>query len=47
MKKHQKPYRDVGLVDVVFPSFLGNEEHLVKEEECAGVLGPLDMKGAL
>lgn len=34
------------LVDVVLPSLLGNEEHLFEEEECAGVLGPQDMKGA-
>ncbi len=35
------------LIDVVFPSFLGNEEHLFEEEECSGVLRPQDMKGAL
>lgn len=37
----------MGLVDIVFPSFLGNKEHLFEEEECTGVLGPQDMKGAL
>lgn len=35
------------LVDIVFPSFLGNEQHLFEEEECACVLRPQDMKGAL
>lgn len=35
------------LVDIVFPSFLGNEEHSFKEEQRTGVLRPQDMKGAL
>lgn len=35
------------LVDVVFPSLLGNEEHPFEEEERAGVLRPQDMKRAL
>lgn len=35
------------LVDVVFPSLLGNEEHLFEEEECTSVLCPQDMKGTL
>lgn len=35
------------LVDIVFPSFLGNEEHPFEEEECTGVLRPQDMKSAL
>lgn len=46
MAKHQNPYQDVDLVDIVFPSFLGNEEHLFKEEECTGVLRSQDVKGA-
>lgn len=36
----------MGLVDIVFSSFLGNEEHSFEEEEAASVLGPQDMKGA-
>lgn len=47
MRKCQEPYGDVGLVDVVFPSFLGNEEHPLEEEESSGVLRPQHMKGAL
>lgn len=35
------------LVDVVFSSFLGNEEHPFEEEERTGVLRPQDMKGSL
>lgn len=34
------------LVDIVFPSFLSNEEHLFEEEQRTGVLCPQDMKGA-
>lgn len=41
------PYRDVGLVDVVLSSLLGDEEHLVKEEQHPGVLGTLDLEGSL
>lgn len=41
-----KTYRDVGLVDVMLSSLLGNEEHPFEEEEAASVLGPQDMKGA-
>lgn len=37
----------MGLVDIVFPSFLGNKEHFFKEEKCACVFGPQHMKGAL
>lgn len=46
MYKCQKPYQDVDLVDIVFPSFLGNEEHPFEEEESTSVLCPQDMKGA-
>lgn len=45
-KKKTKLYRDVGLVDVVLASLLGNEEHPLEEEEAASVLGSQDMKGA-
>lgn len=46
MKKCQKPYRDVDLVDIVFPSFLGNEEHPFEEEESTSVLCTQDMESA-
>lgn len=41
------PYRDVGLVDIVFAPFLGNKEHPVEKEESASVLRPQNMKGSL
>lgn len=34
------------LVDIMFPSFLGNEKHPFEEEECTSVLRSQDMKGA-
>lgn len=40
-------YRDVGLIDIMFSSSFGDEEHAVKEKECTLVLGTMDTEGAL
>lgn len=40
-------YRDEGFEDVVLPSFLGDEQHLVKEEQGALVLGAVEPEGSL
>lgn len=40
-------HRDEGLEDVVLSSAPGDEEHAVEEEECALVLGPVDLEGTL
>lgn len=36
----------MGLVDIVFPPFLGNEEHPFEEEQSTSVLRSQDMKGS-
>lgn len=35
-------YRDISLEDVMFSSFPGDEQHLIKQEEGSLVLGPVD-----
>lgn len=37
-------YQDMSLVDVMFPSFLCDEQHLIKQEEGSLVLGTVDGK---
>lgn len=37
-------YRDVSLVDVMFSSFLGDEQHLIEQEEGSLVFGAVDVK---
>lgn len=46
-EKKKVTHRDVGLVDVVFAPFLGNEQHPVEEEERTSVLRPQNRKGSL
>lgn len=43
----KKSYQNMGLVNVVFSPFFGDEEHFLKEEECTGVLCSKHMKGTL